>query len=128
VQREVAERLAAPVGHQHYGAVSVKVAYRAVAKVVGRVPASVFVPQPKVESSLVALRRLAEPAVAADPAWLWRLIGAGFAHRRKMLRGALAGLVDDAVFAAAGVAPQARAEELDIQAWGRLAACGPLPS
>jgi len=123
VQREAGERLAATVGHAAYGAVSVKVAYRAAASVVGRVPATVFVPQPNVESVLVAVHRRPEPAVAVDEERFFTLVEAGFAHRRKMLRGSLAGLVDEAVFAAAGVRPEARAEELDVATWGRLTAC-----
>ena len=132
VQREAGERLAAGPGDDAYGAVSVKVAYRAEAKVVGRVPATVFVPQPNVESVLVSVVRRAEPAVAVDEGRLFALIEAGFAHRRKMLRRALSGLVDDAVFAAAAIRPEARAEELGVEAWGRLTACataaGPSPS
>jgi 16S rRNA (adenine1518-N6/adenine1519-N6)-dimethyltransferase len=118
VQREVGERLAAHVGDEQYGAVSVKVAYWADAKVVGRVPATVFLPQPKVESVLVSIVRR-EPAAPVD----FALVRAGFGQRRKMLRGALRGLVDDEVFACAGVRPEARAEELDVAAWGRLTAC-----
>ena len=57
VQREVGERMAATVGDKAYGAVSVKVAYWAHAAVVGRVPASVFIPRPRVESVLVRLDR-----------------------------------------------------------------------
>lgn len=132
VQREVAERLVAGAGDQAYGAVSVKVAYRAKASVVGRVPATVFVPRPRVESALVAIERLAAPAVDVPEAQLFAIVTAGFAHRRKMLRRALAGVVGEEVMIAAGVDPEARAEELDIQAWGRLTRCaiesGPSPS
>jgi 16S rRNA (adenine1518-N6/adenine1519-N6)-dimethyltransferase len=121
VQREVGERLAAHVGDKAYGIPSVKVAYWATAQLAGKVPASVFVPQPKVESVLVRITRRDEPAVTADPARLFALVRAGFGQRRKMLRRSLAGLVDDAAFVAAGVRPEARAEELDVEAWGRLA-------
>ncbi len=125
VQREVGERIAAGVGDDGYGAVSVRVAYFARAEVVGRVPASVFIPRPRVESVLVRLVRRAEPAV--DPAIvsyerLDAVVRAGFGQRRKMLRRALAGVVEPAAFARSGVRPEARAEELDIAAWGRLAA------
>ena len=123
VQREVAERLCAGVGDEAYGAVSVKVAYWAEASVVGRVPPTVFVPRPKVESALVRVVRRLRPVVDVDEHRLFTLVQAGFAHRRKMLRRALAGVVDDATFAAAGVRPEARAEELDVQTWGRLARC-----
>ncbi|MBI1843883.1 MAG: 16S rRNA (adenine(1518)-N(6)/adenine(1519)-N(6))-dimethyltransferase RsmA [Actinobacteria bacterium] len=126
VQREVGERMAAGVGSPAYGALSVKIAYWARASLVGRVPAAVFLPQPKVESSLVAIERRARPAVdpaEVDASWLFRLVRAGFAQRRKMLRRSLAGLVGPEAFEAAGVRPEARAEELDVLEWGRLAAC-----
>jgi len=128
VQREVGERLAAGPGSKAYGAVSVKVAYHATARVVGRVPASVFVPRPAVESVLVRIERRA--AVAVDPAVvpaerLFELVRAGFAHRRKMLRQSLAGVVPPEAFTAAGIDPEARAETLGVEDWGRLAACTP---
>src|SRR6202040_3309216 len=63
VQREVGERLAAGAGDDGYGAVSVKVGYYAAARVVGIVPPTVFVPQPKIETVLVRLDRHAEPPV-----------------------------------------------------------------
>ena len=133
VQREVGERLAAHPGDEAYGAVSVKVAYWATAKVVGRVPPTVFHPVPKVESALVRIERRPEPAVAdeVDPAWLFRLVATGFGQRRKMLRRSLGELVPPEAFPAAGIRPEARAEELSVEHWGRLAACtsnGPPPS
>lgn len=132
VQREVGERLAAPAGSKIYGAVSVKVAWFGTARVVGRVPATVFVPQPKVESVLVAIDRHATAPVDPGPGGvkgLFSLVEAGFATRRKMLRNTLAGRVDEAGFAAAGVAPTERAEQLDLGAWAKLAAwSSPPPS
>jgi 16S rRNA (adenine1518-N6/adenine1519-N6)-dimethyltransferase len=126
VQREVGERLAAGPDDKAYGAVSVKVAYHATARVVGRVPASVFVPRPAVESVLVRIER--RPVVAVDPdvvpaARLFEVVRAGFGHRRKMLRQSLAGVVAPGAFAAAGIDPEARAENLGVEEWGRLAAC-----
>ena len=128
VQREVGERLAAGAGEAAYGAVSVKVAYFAQARVVGHVPATVFVPRPKVESVLVHMER--RPAPAVDPATvsaerLFTVVRAGFAQRRKMLRRSLASEVRPEAFEAAGIDPQARAEELSVEQWGRLAACPP---
>ena len=122
VQREVAERLAAAPGSDPYGAVSVKVAYWATAAVVGKVPATVFLPRPNVESALVAITRRPTPAIADDvaPEELFALVRAGFGQRRKMLRRSLAGLVTIEQFATAVVRPEARAEELDVNAWGRL--------
>ena len=128
VQREVGERLAAHAGDEAYGAVSVKVAYWARASMVGRVPASVFIPRPKVESVLVRLDRRPLPAGAvASVSYdrLFSVVRAGFAHRRKMLRRSLDGLVDPAAYPAADVAPTARAEELGLDEWGRLSAWEP---
>jgi len=125
VQREVGERLAAKVGDEQYGAVSVKVAYFAEAALVGKVPPSVFVPRPKVDSALVRLeRREAPPVDVPSEAALFGLVRAGFSQRRKMLRRSLSGVLGDRatdVLDAAGVAPTARAEELDLDAWAAVA-------
>jgi 16S rRNA (adenine1518-N6/adenine1519-N6)-dimethyltransferase len=124
VQREVGERLAAGAGDEAYGAVSVKVAYWATAMVVGRVPPSVFVPRPRVESVLVRLVRRVDPGAGSGAVpydRLFAVVRGGFAHRRKMLRRSLADLVRPEAFAEAGIAPTARAEELTLEDWGRLA-------
>jgi 16S rRNA (adenine1518-N6/adenine1519-N6)-dimethyltransferase len=122
VQLEVADRLVASPGDDAYGLPSVKVAYHAEARKVGRVPPSVFLPRPRVDSALVDVVRRPEPLVAADPELLFRLVRAGFAHRRKMLRGALRGIVDEAGLVAAGVDPTLRAEDLDLAQWAAIAA------
>jgi 16S rRNA (adenine1518-N6/adenine1519-N6)-dimethyltransferase len=124
VQAEVGERLAAAPRTAPYGAVSALVAYWATAKVVGKVPASVFVPKPRVESVLVSIQRRDSPAVDTEYGRLKQVIRAGFGQRRKMLRRSLAAVVDSDAFAAAGVDPEARAEELGIIEWGRLAGWG----
>ena len=80
---------------------------------------------------LVRIVRRGSPAVDAPYDRLFELVRAGFAQRRKMLRRALGGLVVPAAFEAAGVRPEARAEELSVEDWGRLAAwsdTGPSPS
>jgi 16S rRNA (adenine1518-N6/adenine1519-N6)-dimethyltransferase len=128
VQREVAERLVAGPGDPAYGALSVKIAYWARAALAGRVPASVFLPPPNVASELVTIERRPEPAVDVAPDELFPLVRAGFAGRRKMLRRGLAGRVGAEAFACAGVRPEARAEDLDVVAWGRLARCAHSPS
>ena len=89
---------------------------------VGRVPPTVFVPQPRVESALVRLVRHDQPSVnhAVARADVFRLIDSGFGQRRKMLRRSLAGRVPPEAFAAAGVRPEARAEELTLDDWIRL--------
>jgi 16S rRNA (adenine1518-N6/adenine1519-N6)-dimethyltransferase len=133
VQQEVGERLAASPGDAAYGAVSVKVAYWASATVVARVPPSVFIPRPKVESVVVRLVRHGDrdvpvggPVPLAGPGTeaydrLFAVVRAGFAHRRKMLRRALDGVVEPEAFTAAGIAPTARAEEVALEGWERLA-------
>jgi 16S rRNA (adenine1518-N6/adenine1519-N6)-dimethyltransferase len=70
----------------------------------------------------VRIVRRPEPAVDADPGVLFSLVRTGFGQRRKMLRRALAGTVSLEQFHAAGVAPEARAEQLSVEDWGRLAA------
>ena len=119
VQREVAERFVAAPRTPAYGAVSVKIAFWASARIVGLVPASVFVPRPNVESALVEIVRRQPPAT--DPAAVFPLVRAAFNQRRKMLRRSLAGVVTPEQFAAAGIAPTARPEELDVTAWCALA-------
>ncbi len=121
VQREVGERFAAPPGDKTYGIPSVKVAYHGRAEVVGRVPPTVFIPQPKVDSVLVRIVRADQPAVDVDPETLFGLVRTAFGQRRKMLRRSLAGVVPPEAFDISGVDPQARPEQLDIGSWGRLA-------
>jgi 16S rRNA (adenine1518-N6/adenine1519-N6)-dimethyltransferase len=125
VQREVGQRLAATVGDEQYGAVSVKVAYSAEAKVVGIVPPSVFIPRPNVDSALVELRRRGRPPVEVqDPEWMFELVRAGFATRRKTLRRALAVVLGDrtaGALEAAGIDAKARAETLTLAQWAALA-------
>jgi 16S rRNA (adenine1518-N6/adenine1519-N6)-dimethyltransferase len=124
VQKEVGQRLAARAGDEAYGAVSVKVAYWARARLVGTVGPSVFLPQPKVDSGLVRIDRRARPAVdpaLVPPEALFGLVRSGFAQRRKMLRRALAGIVEPDAFVRAQIDATARAEELSVEDWGRLA-------
>lgn len=126
VQREVGERLVARTGTKARGAVTVKVEWFAEASIVGRVSREVFLPRPNVDSVLVRIDRRRTPAV--DPGVvpyeeLMSLVQGGFAQRRKMLRSALAGSVSPEAYLAAGVAPESRAEMLDVETWGRLAQC-----
>jgi 16S rRNA (adenine1518-N6/adenine1519-N6)-dimethyltransferase len=86
VQREVAERLAAPPGSKTYGATSVLAQLACEVKVERKVPASVFHPAPRVESAIVVLRRTGPP----PPEAVADVVHAAFAHRRKALSGSLA--------------------------------------
>ncbi|MBP92246.1 MAG: 16S rRNA (adenine(1518)-N(6)/adenine(1519)-N(6))-dimethyltransferase [Acidimicrobiaceae bacterium] len=121
VQREVADRLVAGPGDDAYGLPSVKVAYHADARLLGRVPPSVFLPRPRVDSALVGLRRRSEPATEVDREVLFGVVRAGFGQRRKMLRRSLRDLLDEAAIVESGVDPMARAEELGLDQWASLA-------
>jgi 16S rRNA (adenine1518-N6/adenine1519-N6)-dimethyltransferase len=120
VQLEVGDRLAAGPGTKAYGIPSVRRAWWADATVIGKVPPTVFVPPPRVESALVELHRHAPAGDDARRRAVYTLVEAGFRQRRKMLRRSLAdhATVDD--LTAAGVRPEARAEELELRDWIRL--------
>ncbi|MDQ3737669.1 MAG: 16S rRNA (adenine(1518)-N(6)/adenine(1519)-N(6))-dimethyltransferase RsmA [Actinomycetota bacterium] len=122
VQREVGERFVATPRSAAYGAVSVKIAYWASARIVGHVPAAVFFPRPNVESTLVEIVRRQPTDPGIDRSVLFTLVRQAFGQRRKMLRRSLAGSLSAEQFAAAGVAPESRPEELDVTAWCRLTA------
>lgn len=122
VQLEVGERLAAEPGDRAQGIPSVKLAWWADARIVGKVPPTVFVPPPRVESALVDIRRHPVPGDDAERQQVFALVEAGYQQRRKMLRRSLADRVPPDAFARAGVRPEARAEELSLADWRRLAA------
>lgn len=124
VQREVGERLAAGPGEEQYGAVSLRVAYRAAARVVRRVRPSVFWPEPQVESVLVLLERRPPPVAVPEDA-LFRLVEEGFRQRRKTMQNALVrlGLSREGARAAmeeAALDPRVRAESLGLEDFARL--------
>lgn len=126
VQREVGERLVAKVGDAGYGAASVRIAFRATAELIRKVPPNVFWPRPSVESVVVRLDRRATPAAEVDERDFRRVVDAGFAERRKTMRNALRRLglsPGDAerMLAACEIPADARAEELDLAAFARLA-------
>ena len=122
VQKEVGERFAALPREEAFGAVSVKVAFHGTARVVGIVPPTVFLPRPNVDSALVEIVRHPVPIdPTVDPDTLFALVRTGFAKRRKMLRGALAGVVTPEQLESVGIAPTSRAEELSVHDWIRLA-------
>jgi 16S rRNA (adenine1518-N6/adenine1519-N6)-dimethyltransferase len=124
VQKEVAERLAAPPGTPACGAISVKVAYHATAAVVGVVPPTVFMPRPKVDSAVVRFERRPVPPVdVPSPEALFALARAGFGQRRKTLRQALRPVLGPSaaeVLTAAGIPPMTRAEALTLDQWAAL--------
>jgi 16S rRNA (adenine1518-N6/adenine1519-N6)-dimethyltransferase len=125
IQREVGERLAASPGDRSFGAVSLRVAYRAEARVVRSVSRSVFWPQPGVDSVLVSIARRPPPVDVVESD-LWRAIDVAFSQRRKTMRGALVrmGLARaeaERVLAACEVDPMARPEQLGLSEFACLA-------
>ena len=76
---------------------------------------------------MVRIDRRQEPTGASRDR-VFRLVEAGFGQRRKMLRRSLAAEVEPAAFTAAAVRPEARAEELSLDEWVRLAAASPVAS
>lgn len=120
VQLEVGERLAAGPGTKAYGIPSVKVAWWADATIVAKVAPTVFIPQPRVASALVDLRRHPPAGDEATRAAVFDLVETGFGQRRKMLRRSLAAKVEPGDFEAARIRPEARAEELVLSDWLRL--------
>ena len=128
VQKEVAQRICARPGTGEYSAFTVLCNYHAQPELLFDVPASCFIPQPKVTSAVVCLRtRTAPPAEIAEEKLFFRTVRAAFAQRRKTLLNALssgfseltkAELAD--ALAACGIAPSVRGETLDIPAFAAL--------
>ena len=133
VQREVAERIAAPPGKMSY--LSVFVQYHARVRIAFHVPAGAFEPEPAVESAVIVV----EPYDAddrLDPETedeLWRLVQAGFRERRKMIHNVLARQLPldasrvTAALAAAAIEPDRRPQTLAVGEWLLLReALGPI--
>ncbi len=120
-QREVAERIAAPCGADAYGRLSVLAQALCEAEVVLRLPARAFTPPPKVDSAVVRLDRRPDGPDAALTERLELVTRHAFGQRRKMLRSSLKPLGGEALLAAAGVDPNARAEVVPVEGFLALA-------
>lgn len=119
-QREVAERIVAKAGSDHYGRLGVLAGWRAEAKIAFDVPPQAFTPPPKVTSSVVHLVPRAAP-LPADVKTLGRVTEAAFGQRRKMLRQSLKGLGGEALLVRCDIDPTRRAETLSVEEFVRLA-------
>lgn len=122
-QREVAERICAVPGGKAYGRLAVLSQWRSTPAILFDVPPTAFVPAPKVTSSVVHITPSAPPANAPSVGALARVTAAAFGQRRKMLRGSLKQLTTtpEPLLEAVGIAPIARAEEVDVAGFCRLA-------
>ena len=119
-QKEVAQRIFAEAGDNHYGRLGVLSGWRTEARIAFDVPPQAFTPPPKVTSSVVHLTPRTEPIPVAAAA-LERVTQAAFGQRRKMLRQSLKSLGGEALLAKAGIDPTRRAETLSIAEFCELA-------
>lgn len=128
LQKEVVDRMVAEPGGRDYGRLSVMLQLRYRLARLFIVPAGAFSPAPQVSSAIVRMvpRPVADlPAV--DPDAFAKIVTAAFGQRRKTLRNALGGVLDEAAIRAGGVDPGARAETLsgaDFVALALQAAAG----
>ena len=120
-QREVAERIVARPGGEHYGRLSVLAAWRTKAKILFDVNRNAFVPPPSVTSSIVQLTPLPQPVAPADLKKLESVTATAFGQRRKMLRQSLKSLGGEALLEKAGIDPTARPENLSVEQFAALA-------
>ena len=120
-QREVAERMVARPGSEHYGRLSVAAQWRSRPRIAMAVHRSAFVPPPKVASAVVHILPAEMPA-GVRPNVLEQVTAAAFGQRRKMLRQSLKGLPGalDAL-AELGIDSQRRAETLGVDDFVALA-------
>jgi 16S rRNA (adenine1518-N6/adenine1519-N6)-dimethyltransferase len=129
VQWEIAERLTATVGHKEFGALAVLVQSVADVQIVRRLPPTVFWPRPKVDSAIILIRPNAEKRAKVGDVTRFRVFLRDlYTHRRKNLRGALAGWPSgrrekqevDQKLAKLGIDGTMRAEALDLEQHLRL--------
>ncbi|HXY62203.1 MAG TPA: 16S rRNA (adenine(1518)-N(6)/adenine(1519)-N(6))-dimethyltransferase RsmA [Nitrospirota bacterium] len=129
LQKEVAERIAAPPGGKEYGFLSVLVQLFAVPKIEFKVPPGAFTPRPEVDSAVMTLVIRDRPAVPVhDEEFFKVLVKAAFSQRRKTLRNSLKQLnvskeVMRTVLDKTGIDLGRRAETLTLEEFGHLADC-----
>ncbi|HTM63911.1 MAG TPA: 16S rRNA (adenine(1518)-N(6)/adenine(1519)-N(6))-dimethyltransferase RsmA [Gammaproteobacteria bacterium] len=116
LQKEVAERLAAPADTDNYGRLSVMVQYHCKVDLLFDVPPSAFFPPPKVQSSIVRLIPYRElPHTAIDYNLFSSIVRHAFGQRRKTLRNSLRELIDAETWERMPVRADLRAEDLTVQ-------------
>jgi 16S rRNA (adenine1518-N6/adenine1519-N6)-dimethyltransferase len=120
-QKEVAQRITAQPGGEHYGRLSVLAQWRCTAKILFDVNKGAFVPPPSVTSAIVRLEPRGEPLAPANLPDLEKVTAAAFGQRRKMLRQSLKSLGGEALLQKTGIDPTARPEDLQIEDFAALA-------
>ena len=122
LQKEVVERMVAEPGTPDYGRLTVMLQYRFVMDWLLDVPPESFDPAPKVDSALVRLiPRLPDELSAKDESRFAAIVSAAFAQRRKMLRNNFKGILVNADYERLGISSTARAEELSVEDYIRIA-------
>lgn len=125
LQKEVVERMVAAPGTAEYGRLSVMLQYRYTMELLFIVPPTAFTPPPKIDSAIVRMTPLSVTERNANNAQDERLfaeiVTAAFGQRRKMLRNTLREWVTEDALQQLGIAPTARAEELAVADFVRLA-------
>lgn len=122
-QKEVADRIVARPRTEAYGRLAVMSQWLADCRTIMDLPARAFTPPPKVDSAVVRLAPRQRPADDPDFATMEALVAAAFGQRRKMLRSSLKGLLrePEPLLLSVGIAPTARAEEIDVDGFVALA-------
>jgi 16S rRNA (adenine1518-N6/adenine1519-N6)-dimethyltransferase len=120
-QKEVAQRITAQPGGEHYGRLSVLAQWRCTAKILFDVNRGAFVPPPSVTSSIVRLEPRQQPLAPCNLSDLEKVTAAAFGQRRKMLRQSLKPLGGEPLLEKAGIDPTARPEDLKIEQFAALA-------
>ena len=122
LQKEVVERMVAAPGGAENGRLSVMLQYRFAMELLFIVPPDAFAPAPKVESAIVRMTPLPAAALKADDEQLFaQVVSAAFGQRRKMLRNTLRELIGEDELVALDIKPTARAEELGVADYVRIA-------
>ena len=122
LQKEVVERMASGPGSKVYGRLSVMLQAYCTVTPLFTVPPGAFRPAPKVDSAVVRLvPKRADSIEVADRRMFANVVRAAFGQRRKTLRNALGGVADTAQIEAAGLRADARAEQVEVAGFVRLA-------
>ncbi|MCK6255116.1 16S rRNA (adenine(1518)-N(6)/adenine(1519)-N(6))-dimethyltransferase RsmA [Fictibacillus sp. KIGAM418] len=130
IQKEVADRLAAKPGTKDYNSLSIAVQYYAEAETVLKVPKTVFVPAPNVDSAVIRLTLRKEPPVQVkDETFFFEVIRSSFGQRRKTLWNNLLNNLPlkekreelQEVFDEIQIDPKRRGETLTIEEFAKLA-------
>lgn len=127
VQKEAATRLTAEPGTREVGAISIALRYYCTPSVLFQVSRGSFMPAPDVDSTVIRLDLLPEPAVRVrDEALFFQTVKAAFSQRRKTLPNCVSGFFRlpkgevTALLEAAGIPATARAEQLSMEQFGAL--------